>query len=325
MHPDLENLINMALADGELTDKKREIILRKAMALGEDKDEVEMILEAKLYEKNKAKLASVAAPKSEKFGEVKKCPSCGAIIVAFSSKCNECDYEFSNISANKSVKDLSDKLEKVRTNIQNRPYKNSLTKTFEANQREEEISKHQSEIINNFPIPNSREDILDLLHFILPKTKVGFGSDGSGLAWRSKFSEIIDRAKLAYKNDNKMLAELREYETQNKTTLISKVFFLPKKTLSVIFSIIFITVIMIFVFISAQSKSSDEKKENERLELIVKNINTAIEEKNYDKAALISSQLKWEGDDGNEKLKTKLWDEKRESILNEIEKLKNKQ
>ena len=29
MHPDLENLINMALADGELTDKKREIILRK--------------------------------------------------------------------------------------------------------------------------------------------------------------------------------------------------------------------------------------------------------------------------------------------------------
>ena len=47
MHPEIENLINMAIADGEVTEKERAIILRKAEGFGEDKDEVEMILEVR--------------------------------------------------------------------------------------------------------------------------------------------------------------------------------------------------------------------------------------------------------------------------------------
>ena len=45
MHPDIEKLIEMALADGQVTDKEREIILRKAEKLRLDVDEVEMYLE----------------------------------------------------------------------------------------------------------------------------------------------------------------------------------------------------------------------------------------------------------------------------------------
>ncbi len=48
MHPEIEKLIDLALADGQITDKERAIILRKAEKLGEDIDEVEMILEGKL-------------------------------------------------------------------------------------------------------------------------------------------------------------------------------------------------------------------------------------------------------------------------------------
>lgn len=48
----LEELINAAVASGEITDKKREIILRRAIKEGEDPDEVEMILDARLYEAN---------------------------------------------------------------------------------------------------------------------------------------------------------------------------------------------------------------------------------------------------------------------------------
>jgi len=44
-HPEIEKLIKMALADGQVTDKEREIILRKAEKLGLDIDEVEMYLE----------------------------------------------------------------------------------------------------------------------------------------------------------------------------------------------------------------------------------------------------------------------------------------
>ena len=49
MHPEIDNLIYMALADGEVTEKERAIILRKAEALGADKDETEMILDGKIY------------------------------------------------------------------------------------------------------------------------------------------------------------------------------------------------------------------------------------------------------------------------------------
>jgi len=50
MHPEIEKLIGIALQDGILTDKEREIIFRKAETLGIDKDEIEMILEGKLHE-----------------------------------------------------------------------------------------------------------------------------------------------------------------------------------------------------------------------------------------------------------------------------------
>ena len=70
MHPEIENLINMALADGEVTEKERAVILRKAESLGIDKDEVEMILDAKLHQlKTKAN--------ESKKENVNKCPSCG--------------------------------------------------------------------------------------------------------------------------------------------------------------------------------------------------------------------------------------------------------
>jgi hypothetical protein len=52
MHPEIENLINMALADGLVTEKEREIILRKADKLALDLDEVEMYLEGKISTKN---------------------------------------------------------------------------------------------------------------------------------------------------------------------------------------------------------------------------------------------------------------------------------
>ena len=48
MHPEIEKLIQLAIADGEITEKERAVIMRKAEKLGEDIDEVEMILDGEL-------------------------------------------------------------------------------------------------------------------------------------------------------------------------------------------------------------------------------------------------------------------------------------
>ena len=109
--PELEQLINYALEDGVLTDKERSVLMRKAQAAGADLDEFEMILDAKLHEVQKA--AAVAAPKpnSNKHGEVRKCPACGAMVSAFTTQCSECGFEFNNVEANKSANTLFEKLQ----------------------------------------------------------------------------------------------------------------------------------------------------------------------------------------------------------------------
>ena len=95
----MEALINAALADGELTEKEKQILFRKAEAEGIDLDEFEMVLDARLFEANKeqqkeAQAAQQAAPKSNKFGDILKCPACGAIVATGSAVCVECGYAF---------------------------------------------------------------------------------------------------------------------------------------------------------------------------------------------------------------------------------------
>lgn len=51
---EIESLIEMALVDGEITEKEKQILFKKASSMGIDLDEFEMVLEAKLYEKKKA-------------------------------------------------------------------------------------------------------------------------------------------------------------------------------------------------------------------------------------------------------------------------------
>lgn len=53
MHPELEKLIELAVVDGKLTDKEREVLQRKARELNDDLDELDMVLDAKLFIQNR--------------------------------------------------------------------------------------------------------------------------------------------------------------------------------------------------------------------------------------------------------------------------------
>ena len=113
----IDSLINLALTDGDLTEKEKQILFKKAESLGIDLDEFEMVLEAKLFDKKKtlqeATNKTHAAPKSDKFGVVKKCPSCGAITQSFSTKCLDCGNEFRNIEAAHNIIKFFEKLQNL--------------------------------------------------------------------------------------------------------------------------------------------------------------------------------------------------------------------
>ena len=59
---ELEQLIEIALTDGTLTDKKKDVIFKKAQALGVDIDELEMVLEARVYKLQKEQQANNVTP-----------------------------------------------------------------------------------------------------------------------------------------------------------------------------------------------------------------------------------------------------------------------
>ena len=50
---DLNKLIDAAAADGVITDKERSVILKKAVAAGYDADEVEILIDGKIAEKQR--------------------------------------------------------------------------------------------------------------------------------------------------------------------------------------------------------------------------------------------------------------------------------
>lgn len=110
---ELEQLIQYALEDGVLTDKERSVLMRKAQEAGADMDEFEMILDAKLHEVQKAATSATQKTSSNKHGEVRKCPACGAMVSAFTARCSECGFEFNNVEAVKSANTLFEKLQSL--------------------------------------------------------------------------------------------------------------------------------------------------------------------------------------------------------------------
>lgn len=97
----IEALISAALADGMLTEKEKQILFKKAQSMGIDLDEFEMVLDARLVEEQKKERERVskAAPKSNKLGDVRKCPACGTIIPPNTKVCSGCGMIFSNNEA----------------------------------------------------------------------------------------------------------------------------------------------------------------------------------------------------------------------------------
>lgn len=112
----IENLIKAALADGELTDKERQILFKNAQEQGIDLDEFEMVLDARLVElqKEKKEKEAKSTSKSNKFGDVRKCPACGAFVPAMAVSCAECGYEFTGLEASSSVLTLSKEISRIK-------------------------------------------------------------------------------------------------------------------------------------------------------------------------------------------------------------------
>lgn len=270
---------------------------------------------------------------SEKQGDLNKCPACGALVPAFATHCEECSYEFRNVGANSSVVDLSNRIDAVYRECDRLEQDGMYDYTVDGdvhtneNKKDEDLYKKLCAVITNFPVPNTREDILELLHFILPKIQLNTTSDRAVFAWRQKYVEIISRAKVAYKNDNNMLAELALYEKQLDSSVFSKIiaWFKSLSSQAKIGLILGICMIGLAIFLSSLSNTHCKgvQQENERLSQQLEKINDAIDDENYKKALRLCSDLYWEYEDSYTRSDTDLlkeqWEKKHDEMVRLIE------
>ncbi len=191
----IENLINIALADGELTEKKKQILFKNAEAEGIDLDEFEMVIESRLIEKQKN-------IKSEE-------------IHTSSLTINE---------PNASITKLFEMLHECETE------KGTLKGTFgnlahSITSGGDRITEKKKSIITGFPIPNTKSDILEFLSLAVPnsikKGNIFTSSDEKNKihndlvpTWKSKCEQIIIKAKFSIKDDNSTLEEIMRYANE---------------------------------------------------------------------------------------------------------------
>ena len=229
MHPDLENIVNSLLSKGEITERSRELLMKKAEQLGVDAIDFELDLEGRIAEsKTRTNAPSPQLPQTNKEGTIKKCPACGAVADSFSTKCKECGHEFRELEVGSSIKLFYKEYENIQIEVTNE-FKTNPPKMLSGRElpymiaqvkMEEQILQRRADLVTTYPITNTREDILEFLSYAIPEAKIKIGWTDSSYkkklhkAWLSKAEQIIMKARFSMKEDKKTLEEIEVYAKQ---------------------------------------------------------------------------------------------------------------
>ena len=247
----IEGLIKAALADGELTEKKKQILFRSAQSEGIDLDEFEMVLNARLIESKKVeKEKQKSAPKSNKFGEMLKCPVCGAIVANGMAACGECGYAFTDSVSTVAMDKLYERLEKIDQEFRSSGVLSEIT----AYMSHERKCKAKMQAIQTMNIPNTRAELLgvlatiqDLANPLGPKKGGTYQTQEEDLsyAYYLLYANCIKKAKISFASDKSFFPYYKKYE---ELLAKSKKIHISKSTKISIISILALVGFMVFVF-----------------------------------------------------------------------------
>lgn len=219
--PQLEELIELILADNVITEKERAVLHKRAIAEGVDPDEIDIVIEGRLAKRNRASAPVPPAtpvppplnaetpvkPKSNKHGEIRKCPNCGATVGAAVVKCDECGYDFVGVATNSSRERLYNIIQEIKERRSRKQQsKGILGGILSSHFGYEKLEDQEiAEAISSMPIPTTKEDLLEFLMYLEPLACVGMfsGSYHALLtpAYKAKYKECCHKAELFFSDD----------------------------------------------------------------------------------------------------------------------------
>lgn len=205
----LERIIELSLADGIVTEKEREVLIKKAKEEGIDLDEFEVVLAARLFEKQSN---MPQKPKEQPKPIDYNIPGNDSSVGKLFKILNE--IEATRITENNSVKATFNSL---------------LTQSLGINP--DKITNQKKELISSFPNPNNKKEMLEFLSMALPKAKTegNFFTSGSfntpanhrnklhnefAPIWREKCHQVILHARFLLKDDPDTLNQINVYATE---------------------------------------------------------------------------------------------------------------
>ena len=250
---ELESVIEAALADGTLTAKEREVLHKRAAAEGVDPDELDVVIEGRLAKMKREEDWLRPAPPSDKFGDVKKCPRCGEPVEPMAVKCSACGYEFRNVEALKSSQRLAEKLEAINEAYRGKKVETNMGFGFKQDTTIFEVGREQVTAIKSFPVPTTKEDLLDFAISMQSKWKSStMGDDQLGLksAYKAKYDECVNKAQILFPNDP-MFQGIFEQHQADKKNIWANMSTQKKALLGLVLFIVLSTLSMIILAICA--------------------------------------------------------------------------
>ena len=157
--------------------------------------------------------------KQEYAGEIQKCPNCGSAISAFEAFCPTCGYELRNVKASNAVQMLSDTIAKIEATRPLQAPRAAESKSLSKRKSKDEnpwemvaelitpTDRSIANVIQNFAIPNNREDILEFMILasnsidplkLYPSVFYDTPESLIARAWYSKFEQSFQKARLAF-------------------------------------------------------------------------------------------------------------------------------
>ncbi len=163
-------------------------------------------------------------------GEIHKCPHCGEVLKAFETICPTCKFELRGAKAVGSVREFAFKLENV-------------------NSEEKRI-----ELIKNFYIPNTKEDIYEFFIYAMSNLN---SSVREAEAWQVKLEQTYHKAKLSFGDTAEFQyihsLYLKTSKEHNKKMLKHSIAKRWKVILCIVLGIISLSMILIGGFLGYES------------------------------------------------------------------------
>jgi hypothetical protein len=169
---------------------------------------------------------TAAKPVVEKAGDIRKCPACGADVESFQTRCSSCGHEFSNVKVTSSVEQFFEKLNALdqhiyETGSDTQSLGSSLLNMYGLGGTRKG-DKRRINLIESFPIPNAKEDILEFM--IMASSRINYSgvkwmgnpnamTESRELAkynnaWKSKIKQAYTKAKIAFVGDKETMAQI---------------------------------------------------------------------------------------------------------------------